>query len=102
MSLITRRSLIAGGSAAAATLVSGCDPVAVSDVEWLRPILDFGQVMSMHAQRLLLASQPLVREFAEADISTEFPPNGTERPNGMAYFRHTMSDFADFRLLVDG
>ena len=102
MSLITRRSLIAGGSAAAATLVSACDPVAVSDVEWLRPVLDFGQVMSLHAQRLLLAGQPLVREFTEADISPGFPPNGTERPNGMAYFRHMMSNFVDFRLTVDG
>jgi DMSO/TMAO reductase YedYZ molybdopterin-dependent catalytic subunit len=102
MSLITRRSLIAGGSAAAATLVSGCEPVAISDVGWLRPVLDFGQFMSLHAQRLLLAGQPLVREFTEADMSPEFPPNGTERPNGMAYFRHMMSNFADFRLTVDG
>src|ERR1700758_933020 len=102
MSLITRRSLIAGGSAAAAALVSGCEPVAVSETEWLRPILDFGQFMSLHAQRLLLAGQPLVREFTETDISPEFPPNGTERPNGMAYFRHMMANFADFRLTVDG
>src|SRR6266481_5255954 len=102
MSLITRRALIAGGSAAVATLASACDPVSVSDVEWLRPILDFGQLMSMQAQRLLLAGQPLVREFTEADISPEFPPNGTERPNGMAYFRHMISNFADFRLTVDG
>src|SRR5258708_7716514 len=100
--VMSRGSLMAGGSAGAATLLSGCDPVAVSDVEWLRPILDFGQVMSMHAQRFLLAGQPLVREFTEADISPGFPPNGTERPNGMAYFRHMMSNFADFRLTVDG
>jgi len=102
MSLITRRSLIAGGSAAAATLVSGCEPVAISDVGWLRPVLDFGQLMSLRVQRLLLAGQPLVREFTAADISPEFPPNGTERPNGMAYFRHMRSNFADFRLTVDG
>jgi DMSO/TMAO reductase YedYZ molybdopterin-dependent catalytic subunit len=102
MSLITRRSLIAGGSAAAATLLSGCDSASVLDVSSLRPLLDFGQFMSLHVQRLLLKAQPLVREFSEADISPEFPPNGTERPNGMAYFRHMMSNFADFRLTVDG
>jgi DMSO/TMAO reductase YedYZ molybdopterin-dependent catalytic subunit len=102
MSLITRRSLIAGGSAAAATLLSGCDLASVLDVQSLRPILDFGQFMSLKAQRLLLTGQPLVREFAEADISPEFPPNGTERPNGMAYFRHMMSNFAEFSLTVDG
>jgi DMSO/TMAO reductase YedYZ molybdopterin-dependent catalytic subunit len=102
MSLITRRALIAGGSAAAATLASACEPVSVADVQSLRRILDFGQFMSLHAQRLLLAGQPLVREFTEADISPEFPPNGTERPNSIAYFRHTISNFADFRLTVDG
>jgi len=98
--LISRRSFIATGSAAAATLVSGCDPV--STVESLRPVLGVGQFLSVHAQRLLLAGQPLVREYSQADLSPEFPPNGTERPNGMAYFRHMMSNFADFRLTVDG
>jgi DMSO/TMAO reductase YedYZ molybdopterin-dependent catalytic subunit len=102
VSFITRRSLIAGGSATAATLLSGCDPASVVDVRSLRPILDFGQFMSLQAQRLLLAGQPLVREFTAADISPEFPPNGTERPNGTAYFQHMMSNFADFRLVVDG
>jgi DMSO/TMAO reductase YedYZ molybdopterin-dependent catalytic subunit len=102
MSLITRRSLIAGGSVAAATLAAGCDPGSVADVRSMRQVLDFGQYLSMYAQRLLLAGQPLVREFTEAEISPDFPPNGTERPNGMAYFRHMMSNFADFRLIVDG
>jgi DMSO/TMAO reductase YedYZ molybdopterin-dependent catalytic subunit len=99
---ITRRSLIAGGSAAATTLLSGCDPASVLGVQSLRPILDFGQFMSLTAQRLLLAGQPLVREFTEAEISPEFPPNGTERPNGTAYFQHAISNFAEFRLAVDG
>ena len=102
MSLITRRSLIAGGSAAAATFVSGCDQISMSSVQALRRILNFGELMSLHAQRLLLAGQPLVREFTEADMSPEFPPNGTERPNGMAYFQHMISNFANFRLTVDG
>jgi DMSO/TMAO reductase YedYZ molybdopterin-dependent catalytic subunit len=102
VSFITRRSLIAGGSATAATLLSGCDPASVVDERSLRPLLDFGQFLSLQAQRLLLAGQPLVREFTAADISPEFPPNGTERPNGTAYFQHMISNFADFRLVVDG
>ena len=99
-SLISRRSLIASGSAAAATLVSGCDPIP--NPQTLRQMFDFGQFLSMRVQRLLLAGQPLVREFTQADISPEFPANGTERPNGMAYFQHMMSNFAGFRLTVDG
>src|SRR5580704_2623716 len=98
--LVSRRALIATGSAAAATLVSGCDQI--SNAPSLRWILDFGQLMSLYAQRLLLAGQPLVREYKEADMSPDFPPNGTERPNGMAYFQYMMSNFANFRLTIDG
>jgi DMSO/TMAO reductase YedYZ molybdopterin-dependent catalytic subunit len=101
MSLITRRALIAGGSAAAA-LTAACDQVAVTDVPMLRRVLSFGEVLSQQAQRLLLAGQPLAREYAEADISADFPVNGTERPGGAAYFRHVMASFASFRLTVDG
>jgi DMSO/TMAO reductase YedYZ molybdopterin-dependent catalytic subunit len=100
MSLITRRALIAGGSVAAATLTSACDPVP--DMRSLRRVLDFGEFLSLHAQRLLLAGQPLAREYAEAEISEEFPVNGTERPGGPAYFRHVMSNFGNFRLTVGG
>jgi DMSO/TMAO reductase YedYZ molybdopterin-dependent catalytic subunit len=98
--LISRRALIGAGSAAAASLVAGCEPI--SDSSAFRPLLDFGQFMSLRAQRLLLWRQPLVREYGEADISPEFPPNGTERPNSMAYFQMMVSNFANFRLTVDG
>jgi DMSO/TMAO reductase YedYZ molybdopterin-dependent catalytic subunit len=99
-SLVTRRGLIGAGSAAAATLLAGCG--RISDAPSLRWFLDFGEFMSLHAQRLLLAAQPLVREYREADISPEFPPNGTERPNGFAYFEMLMSNFSGWRLTIDG
>jgi DMSO/TMAO reductase YedYZ molybdopterin-dependent catalytic subunit len=102
MSFITRRALMAGGSAAVATLTSACDPASIETVQPLRRVLSFGEFLSMHVHRLLLAGQPLAREYAEADISEEFPVNGTERPGGAAYFRHVMSNFASFRLTVDG
>jgi DMSO/TMAO reductase YedYZ molybdopterin-dependent catalytic subunit len=98
--LITRRGLVAAGSAAAASLVAGCEPISSSpSFRWL---LDFGQFMSLKAQRLLLSTQPLVREYTEADISPDFPPNGTERPVGPAYFQMMLSNFAQWRLTVDG
>src|SRR6266852_8941726 len=98
--LISRRSLIATGSAAAATLVSGCDQI--SNAPSLQWIFDVEQFLSRHAQRLLLSAQPLVREYAEADISPDFPPNGTEMPNGMAYFQSMITQFTNWRLKVDG
>lgn len=102
MSLLTRRTLIAGGSAALTTLTAACDPLSAPAVEKVRQVLKFGEFLSLQAHRLLLAGQPLVREFTEADISADFPVNGTTRPGGAAYFRHVISNFADFRLTVDG
>jgi DMSO/TMAO reductase YedYZ molybdopterin-dependent catalytic subunit len=98
--LISRRALVAAGSAAAASLVTGCEQI--SDAPSLRWILDFGQFMSLHAQRLLLSGQPLVREYTEAEITPDFPANGTERPNSMQYFQMMISNFASFRLTIDG
>jgi DMSO/TMAO reductase YedYZ molybdopterin-dependent catalytic subunit len=98
---ISRRRLIRGGSAAAASLLlSGCD--GAFDSPSLRGLLDFGQLLSLRAQRLLLAGQPLAREFSSADISPDFPLNGTAMPNGFGYFQMMISGFAAWRLTVDG
>ena len=98
---ISRRSLIRAGSAAAASLlVSGCDLFGESSS--LRPVLDFGQLVSLRLQRLLLARQPLAREYAAADISPDFPPNGTAMPNDFTYFQMVLTQFASWRLTVDG
>jgi DMSO/TMAO reductase YedYZ molybdopterin-dependent catalytic subunit len=98
--LVTRRSLVEAGSAVAASLVAGCD--RISDSPSLQWLLDFGEFMSLKAQRLLLSAQPLVREYGEADITPDFPPNGTERPNGFEYFQMLLGNFANFHLTVDG
>jgi DMSO/TMAO reductase YedYZ molybdopterin-dependent catalytic subunit len=99
--LISRRNLIGAGSTAAASLLlSGCD--GGFDSPSLRGVLDFGQLLSRTAQRLLLSRQPLAREFAVGDISPEFPLNGTEMPNGFGYFQMMISGFASWRLTVDG
>jgi len=98
---ITRRGLLTAGAAAmGSTLLSGCDPR--NGGLSARPLLDFGQSISLHAHRLLLAGQPLVREYTLADISPDFPPNGTEMPNGPEYFEFLTSQFAKWRLKVDG
>jgi len=99
--IITRRGLIAAGAATlGSTLLSGCDRM----FEGLsaRPLLDFGQLMSLKGQRLLLAAQPLVREYKLEEMSPEFPVNGTEMPEGFGYFDLLVSEFASWRLTVDG
>ncbi|HEX3487566.1 MAG TPA: molybdopterin-binding protein [Micropepsaceae bacterium] len=98
--VVSRRQLLSTGAAAAGSaLLAGCDRIPGLST---REFLDFGQLMSMRAQRLLLASQPLVREYALADISPDFPPNGTEMPDGAAYVEMIDSQFANWRLTIDG
>ena len=98
---ITRRGLlIAGAATVGSTALAGCDPLGGGFS--MRPLLDFGQLLSLRAHRLLLAAQPLVREYTLADISPDFPPNGTEMPNGIDYFELMASQFVNWRLKVDG
>jgi DMSO/TMAO reductase YedYZ molybdopterin-dependent catalytic subunit len=101
MSRLSRRRFLAVGSAAAAgLLVSGCE--GSTELGSARGLLDFGQLMSLYGQRLLLNGQPLAREFTTADISPDFPLNGTSMPGSFDYFRMMASQFAGFRLTVDG
>ena len=98
---ITRRGLLTASAATVgSTLLAGCEPLY--EGLSMRPLLDFGQLMSLRAHRLLLAGQPLVREYTLADISPDFPPNGTELPSGFGYFEMMISQFANWRLKVDG
>lgn len=101
MSRISRRHLLTIGAAAAGgALLGGCDQVA--DAPPFRAALDFGQWLSLKAHRLVLAGQPLVREYTAAQISPDFPPNGTEMPAGMSYFEMMISQFSRWRLTVGG
>jgi DMSO/TMAO reductase YedYZ molybdopterin-dependent catalytic subunit len=85
---------------AGSALLSGCDDIAGGPP--FRAALDFGEMLSLRLQRLLLTRQPLAREYAPALISQDFPPNGTEMPSGFAYFELMISQFARWRLTVDG
>jgi len=100
LKLSRRRVLTAGMATFGSSLLAGCD--RIYDGISPRPLLDFGQWMSLHAHRLLLAGQPLVREYALADISPQFPPNGTQMPDGIDYFEMMATGFERFRLTVDG
>src|SRR5579872_2758206 len=101
MKRVSRRRLLQTGSAMGTSLLlSGCDNVF--DSPSLRGVLDFGQWMSRNVQRLLLARQPLAREFTPAEVSQDFPVNGTTMPGGFDYFRMMTSGFSSWRLTVDG
>jgi hypothetical protein len=84
--------MTAGAAAIAAPLLSGCEQI--SDAPQFRFFLEFGRLASLRGQRLLLARQPLAREYAIADISPDFPPNGTAMPAVPLYRQMMMRGFA--------
>jgi DMSO/TMAO reductase YedYZ molybdopterin-dependent catalytic subunit len=99
--IITRRRMLRTGLATVgSSLLAGCDGLAESAS--MRPLLDFGQLLSLHAHRLLLAGQPLVREYSLEQISPDFPSNGTAMPTGFEYFQFVTTNFENWRLRVDG
>lgn len=95
--LPSRRGLLLGAAAAA---LGGCDRIAGSD--WTRRTLKLGEDANLFVQRLLLTPATLAPEYAEADISPWFKPNGTEDPPDAAYKTLARRKFADFRLEVGG
>ena len=97
MTLITRRSLVAGGAGA---LLAGCDRVA----NWApaRKILSSGDTINLHLQRALIDRAALAVEYRPDPRSPVFKVNGTANPNTPAYNAMVADSFADWRLRIGG
>ncbi len=98
-SVITRREVIAGATAAVASVAIAS--AARSD-RVLQGALAASETLTIKTQRLLLRHQPLIREFKTADISTHFPTNGTKLPAGDAYTTLAANSFRDWSLRIGG
>lgn len=95
-----RRKLITGlGSGGAALLLGGCDRLNQSPT--FRSILSLGEKANYGAQRVV-GRKAMAMEFSAKDLSPVFRSNGTSLPSGPEYQRHMASNFADWRLRVDG
>lgn len=96
-----RRALLVGASAtAAAAMLGGCD--RLGNAEWFRRTLKTGEDANIFVQRLLLGDATLAPEYAEADISPWFKPNGTEDPPDKDYKALAKGKFAKYHLEVGG
>ena len=95
--LLTRRGLI--GAGAGGLLLSGCDKLASS--VGANAFVDRAESLTYGAQRLV-GRNALAQEFAIADISPVFKPNGTNHPTDETYLRHVEEGFANWRLRIDG
>lgn len=98
---LTRRRFILGSALSATALaLGGCDALAQN--EDIGSMLRSAEKLTMRAQRLLLGRGALAREFSASDISPSFRINGTRMPGGDAYAAMLDSQFANWRLKIDG
>lgn len=95
-----RRRVISGlGAGGASLLLAGCDRLNASPT--FRSILSLGESANYKAQRLV-GRKALAMEFSAKDISPYFRPNGSTMPASPEYQKHLASNFANWRLRVDG
>lgn len=97
--VLSRRKLIAGAAAASGVFLAarkGSWPPAC------RGIFGASDALTFAAHRVLLANQPLAREFGREMITRNFPVLGMANPKDARYQQLLAGGFADWRLPVDG
>ncbi|MHB8529270.1 MAG: molybdopterin-binding protein [Caulobacteraceae bacterium] len=97
---VSRRGLIAGSASLGGLIVAGCDRLSASPS--FQSFIGHGEDLTLASQRLLLAGQPLAREFSPSQISPVFKVNGTSMPDSGDYRALLAGGFAAWRLAVDG
>ena len=100
MSLDRRRWLAGAGAALGSLWLAGCDRLAANAT--FTGVLKVAEKWTQGAQRLVTDRKALAREFPATDISKDFRPNGTLRPQNPEYVRLLAETFAGYRLVVDG
>jgi len=96
-----RRSwLAAAGASMAGLWLAGCNKLTENPTSGA--VLRSAEGLTRRAQRLVTDRKALAREFAPADISPDFRPNGSTNPDDADYVAHLQKGFADWRLVVDG
>ena len=95
-----RRFLALGAAGFGSLLLGGCDELSESSD--FQAFLASAEELTYGSQRLLGGRHSMAREFTAADLSPEFKVNGTHKPEGDKYAALVESNFADWRLRVDG
>jgi DMSO/TMAO reductase YedYZ molybdopterin-dependent catalytic subunit len=96
----SRRQILAGG--AAGLILGGCDRIGAAPS--FQQLLRVGERLSYRAQRLIVPRSALAPEFAPADISKTFRPNGSQDSYNLppAWAELRAGNYAGWRLQVDG
>ncbi|MEO6579800.1 MAG: molybdopterin-dependent oxidoreductase [Sphingomicrobium sp.] len=96
---MNRRQLLGGMSlGAGGLLLGGCDKLTTEPN--VRKLLIGAEKLHMHSQRLLASGE--AREYRPDQMSPVFRVNGNSRPASAAWEAHALSNFANWRLVVDG
>src|ERR1700730_9652681 len=95
-----RQFLKLGAASFGATLLAGCD--RLSESPDFQSFLSSAEGLTYHIQRLLGGRHALALEFPASDVSPVFKVNGSRMPEGEDYAALLESNFADWRLRVEG
>jgi len=98
---LTRRRLIGSlGAGAGGLLLAGCDRINASPT--VQHLLGFGEKLTYDTQRLVIARDALAPEYSASQMSPVFRTNGNIQPGSLLYKAHAASQFAQWKLLVNG
>jgi DMSO/TMAO reductase YedYZ molybdopterin-dependent catalytic subunit len=100
VSVNRRHWLGAAGASLGSLWLAGCDRLAANST--FNGVLQVAEKWSQAAQRLVMDRRALAQEFTGSDISKDFKPNGTMRPQDPEYAALLAENFSSYRLIVDG
>jgi DMSO/TMAO reductase YedYZ molybdopterin-dependent catalytic subunit len=108
MSVVLKRRKFVAGLVGTAVTASGAGAAALLAKRYgLVPpdhggLFGIGETLTYASHRVLLARQPLAREFRRDQISDNFPAINTVFPDDPDYRRDMATGFRQWRLTVDG
>ncbi|MCQ0987324.1 molybdopterin-dependent oxidoreductase [Jiella marina] len=99
---LSRRRFLTGATIASTAPLAGCFDFLGDRSGEVRGALETANSLTYHAQRLLLGSDDLAREYSESEIRQPQRPNGSTNPSDRAYVALARGGFSDYRLKVGG
>jgi DMSO/TMAO reductase YedYZ molybdopterin-dependent catalytic subunit len=99
---ISRRTLLASVSALGGFVLTGCSRETFVPPHVRGGLIGAADVLTMSTNRMLLAGQPLAREYSRSDIANPFPTWNQTNPKNPEYQRHASEGFRNWRLPISG
>ena len=100
MNRLSRRRFLRHLLTGSAVLLSGCDRLSKS--RWFTDMLTSAESLNRTLHHGLAGTDSMAREYTEAELSPQFPSNGTRFPGTPEYQPLIMNGFRDWRLEVSG